>query len=103
LPLSQEPAADQIQPTLTQPINPACSITSSHPQFCDDNFTASDPPCQQDGDIPPHYPTPAIGEEGIKALGGIKFWGKRTMTNDFATIVYRMKLLGFNAVRMPFK
>lgn len=39
----------------------------------------------------------------MRRLGGIRFWGKRTMTNDFATVVYRMKLLGFNAVRIPFK
>lgn len=25
------------------------------------------------------------------------------MTNDFATVVYRMKLLGFNAIRIPFR
>ncbi|KIZ04477.1 hypothetical protein MNEG_3478 [Monoraphidium neglectum] len=70
--------------------------------FCDDNFTASTPPCQQDGEIPPHYPYPAIGAAGIQRLGGIRFWGKRTMTNDFATVIYRMKLLGFNSVRIPF-
>ena len=70
--------------------------------YCDDNFTASDPPCQQDGHIPPHFPEPAIGAEGIERLGGIKFWGKRMMTNDFASVVYRLKLLGFNAVRLPF-
>lgn len=28
--------------------------------------------------------------------------GKRMLTNDFASIVYRIKLLGFNAVRIPF-
>ncbi|KAI8471777.1 MAG: glycoside hydrolase superfamily [Monoraphidium minutum] len=70
--------------------------------FCDDNYTASSPPCGQDGEIPPHFPEPAVGEEGVKRLGGIRFWGKRTMTNDFATVVYRMKLLGFNAIRIPF-
>jgi hypothetical protein len=70
--------------------------------FCDDNFTDSTPPCRQDGEIPPHYPAPAIGPEGVAALGGIRFWGKRTMTNDFATVVYRMRLLGFNAIRIPF-
>jgi hypothetical protein len=56
-----------------------------------------------DGEIPPHEPRPAIGLKGIRALGGIKYWGRRTMTNDFASVVYRMKLLGFNAVRLPFK
>jgi hypothetical protein len=29
--------------------------------------------------------------------------GKRTLTNDFATVVHRIKLLGFNAVRLPFQ
>jgi hypothetical protein len=29
--------------------------------------------------------------------------GKRSMTNDFATVVYRIKLLGFNAIRVQFK
>lgn len=27
---------------------------------------------------------------------------KRRLTNDFATVVWRLKLLGFNAVRLPF-
>jgi hypothetical protein len=30
------------------------------------------------------------------------FWGRRTMTNDFSTVVWRQRLLGFNAVRIPF-
>jgi hypothetical protein len=29
--------------------------------------------------------------------------GKRRMTNDFASVVYRIKLLGFNAIRVQFK
>lgn len=29
-------------------------------------------------------------------------WGSDTMTADFATVVYRMQLLGFNAIRLPF-
>lgn len=29
-------------------------------------------------------------------------WGSNTMASDFATVVYRMQLLGFNAVRLPF-
>jgi hypothetical protein len=29
--------------------------------------------------------------------------GKRRLTNDFASIVYRIKLLGFNAIRVQFK
>jgi hypothetical protein len=28
--------------------------------------------------------------------------GKRTATHDFATVVHRIKLLGFNAVRLQF-
>jgi aryl-phospho-beta-D-glucosidase BglC (GH1 family) len=70
--------------------------------YCDDNYTASEPPCAQDGEIPPYHPQPAIGAEGVAPLGGINFWGKRTLTNDFATVVHRMKLLGFNTVRLPF-
>ncbi|GBF87397.1 glycoside hydrolase [Raphidocelis subcapitata] len=69
--------------------------------YCDDNNTDHEPPCRMDGEIPPHTPRPAIGKKGVEALD-TKFWGKRTMTNDFAGVVYRMKLLGFNAVRLPF-
>jgi aryl-phospho-beta-D-glucosidase BglC (GH1 family) len=29
-------------------------------------------------------------------------WGSDSMTVDFATVVYRMQLLGFNAIRLPF-
>ncbi|KAF8070911.1 hypothetical protein HT031_000992 [Scenedesmus sp. PABB004] len=122
--------------------------------FCDDNTTYSNPPCKQDGDIPPYVSaygkagrrtapraapqqrpaarprrrapaaaahaaavagtarrqgnpsggeySPAVGEAGQRALN-ISYWGKRRMTNDFAAVVYRTKLLGFNAIRVQFK
>ncbi|WIA11531.1 hypothetical protein OEZ85_011642 [Tetradesmus obliquus] len=76
--------------------------------FCDDNTTYSDPPCPQDGDIPPYGNlwekqwSPAVGEAGQRALN-ISYWGKRRLTNDFAAIVHRIKLLGFNAIRVQFK
>lgn len=74
--------------------------------YCDDNTTDSQPPCQQDGDIPPYGVvdkqwSPAVGEAGQRLLN-ISYWGKRRMTNDFASIVYRIKLLGFNAIRVQF-
>ncbi len=31
------------------------------------------------------------------------YYWKRTMTGDFATILWRLKLLGFNAIRVPFR
>jgi hypothetical protein len=43
-----------------------------------------------DADLPP---TSAVSNASI-ALLGVDFWGKRTMTNDFATVVHRMKALG---------
>jgi hypothetical protein len=43
-----------------------------------------------DADLPP---TSAVSNASI-ALLGVGFWGKRTMTNDFATVVHRMKALG---------
>lgn len=68
--------------------------------YCDDNSTD----CQQDGEIPPwSYPSAAIGGAAQDQLG-IGYWGKRSMTNDFASVVYRIKsLLGFNAIRVQFK
>jgi hypothetical protein len=42
--------------------------------YCDDNYTASTPPCQPDGEIPPHFPEPSITAAGIKRIGGVKFW-----------------------------
>lgn len=47
--------------------------------FCDDNTTYSDPPCLQDGDIPPYGNlwekqwSPAVGEAGQRALN-ISYW-----------------------------
>lgn len=41
------------------------------------------------------------GQAGADQLN-VAWWGKRRMTNDFAAVVHRMKLLGFNAVRMQF-
>lgn len=76
--------------------------------FCDDNTTYSTPPCQQDGHIPPYgipdqgQYSPAVGEAGQKLLN-ITYWGKRRMTNDFAAVVYRIKLLGFNSIRVQFR
>jgi hypothetical protein len=133
--------------------------------YCDDNVTYSQPPCSQDGEIPPgDFPSPAVGADAQKLLN-TSYWGKRSMTNDFAQVrksvggccpaqyshdlrhvrrlpnltcclsiptcapdlllavskelagvrssgtdtvldlqvVYRMKLLGLNAVRVPFR
>jgi len=69
--------------------------------FCDDNATTTSPPCQSDGEIPPYsYPSAAIGQDEQNNLQ-LYYW-KRRMTNDFATVVWRLKLLGLNAVRLPF-
>jgi hypothetical protein len=43
-----------------------------------------------DADLPP---TSAVSNASI-ALLGVDFWGKRTMTNDFAHVVHRIKALG---------
>ena len=41
-------------------------------------------------------------EDGTTWLGGL--WaGKTTQQGDFATVVYRAQLYGFNAVRIPFR
>lgn len=41
-------------------------------------------------------------EDGTTFLGGL--WaGKTTQQADFATLVYRAQLYGFNAVRIPFR
>ena len=41
-------------------------------------------------------------EDGTTWLGGL--WsGKTSQQGDFATIVYRAQLYGFNAVRIPFR
>lgn len=42
--------------------------------YCDDNNTSHEPPCQQDGDIPPwKYPSAAIGGPAQDKLG-FSFW-----------------------------
>jgi hypothetical protein len=65
--------------------------------YCDDNATS----CVQDGEVPPStYPSAAIGAAG-QNLMQLYFW-KRRMTNDFAAVVWRLRLLGFNAVRLSF-
>lgn len=59
---------------LASHLQTATTTTSYIPQaYCDDNYTQSVPPCQQDGEIPPQS---ALSEDGIKRLGGIKFWGE---------------------------
>ena len=41
-------------------------------------------------------------EDGTTWLGGL--WaGRTTQQGDFATVVYRAQLYGFNAVRIPFR
>ena len=64
--------------------------------FCDDNGGG----CKQDGEVPRWQSQAAIGSAAHSSLQ-LYFW-KRRLTNDFATVVWRMKLLGFNAVRLPF-
>jgi hypothetical protein len=67
--------------------------------FCDDNSTSLG--CAQDGEVAPWtFPSPAIGAAGQNAMQ-IYFWQRR-MTNDFAAVAWRLRLLGFNAVRLPF-
>ena len=54
--------------------------------YCDDNVTYSTPPCQQDGEIPPgDFPSASVGGDWQKLLNA-SFWGKRSMTNDFAQV-----------------
>lgn len=40
--------------------------------------------------------------DGSTMLGGL-WGGAHTQVGDFATVVYRAQLLGFNAVRLPFR
>jgi hypothetical protein len=70
--------------------------------FCDDIGTSNCPAGQQ---IPPWFASSA----GPTALSDAErdklkayFWGRRTSTNDFASVVHAIKALGFNAVRVPF-
>jgi hypothetical protein len=48
------------------------------------------PQAFDDAELPP---TSAVSSASIAALG-VNFWGKRTMTNDFAHVVHRIKALG---------
>jgi hypothetical protein len=44
----------------------------------------------------------SVGDAGALQRLNISWWGKRRITNDFAAVVHRMGLLGFNAVRVQF-
>lgn len=44
----------------------------------------------------------SVGNAGALQLLNISWWGKRRVANDFAAVVHRMGLLGFNAVRVQF-
>ncbi|KAI8470545.1 MAG: glycoside hydrolase superfamily [Monoraphidium minutum] len=61
--------------------------------YCDDNSTQ----CRQDGEVPP---PDSIGWQAQEDLQ-LSYW-KRRMTSDFATVTWRLRLLGFNALRVPF-
>lgn len=66
--------------------------------YCDDNSTSCS---AKDGEVPPYdFPSAAIGEASQNLLQ-IYFW-KRRLSNDFATVAWRHRLLGFNAIRLPF-
>ena len=41
-------------------------------------------------------------DDGTTFLGGLEV-NRTTTTSDFATVAYRAQLLGFNAVRLPFR
>jgi len=41
-------------------------------------------------------------EDGTTFMGGL-WTGRNTQEGDFATLVYRAQLYGFNAVRLPFR
>ena len=41
-------------------------------------------------------------DDGTTFLGGLHI-NRTTSTSDFATVAYRAQLLGFNAVRIPFR
>lgn len=67
--------------------------------YCDDiGGGAFCPPGAQ---IPPSGDGQAVSSADRDRLRAY-FWGKRTSTNDFASVVHAIKLLGFNAVRVPF-
>lgn len=48
---------------------------------------------------PLHFPVPGFNN-GDTMVDGL--WGSNQLSSDFATVVQRQKLLGFNAVRLPF-
>jgi hypothetical protein len=52
-----------------------------------------------DDDIPKED---SVSGPARKDVLQLQWWGKRRMTNDFAAVVHRMKLLGLNAVRVQF-
>jgi hypothetical protein len=44
----------------------------------------------------------SVGDAGALQRLNISWWGKRRIASDFAAVVHRMGLLGFNAVRVQF-
>jgi hypothetical protein len=61
----------------------ACILTTA--AHCSPRLQAFD-----DAELPPKS---AVSNASIEQLG-VDFWGKRTMTNDFAHVVHRIKALG---------
>lgn len=53
----------------------------------------------QDDEIPG---SDSVGWTATRDVLNISYWSKRRLTNDFAAVVHRMKLLGLNAVRVQF-
>lgn len=46
---------------------------------------------------------PPVGPQNAKTMAdGLDAGNSTWIAADFATVVYRLKLLGFNAVRLPF-
>jgi hypothetical protein len=71
--------------------------------YCDDNAPGQSPACKPgDADIPPWWDEKDPQVSGARAALNASYWGKRTLTNDFSTVVWRQRILGFNAVRIPF-
>jgi hypothetical protein len=71
--------------------------------YCDDNAPGQSPPCKPgDADIPPWWAKEEPEVAAARAALNASFWGRRTLTNDFSTVTWRQRLLGFNAVRIPF-
>jgi hypothetical protein len=66
--------------------------------YCDDAGDPSSAACPPGAQIPPASAVAQGDRDAMKAY----WWGKRTSTNDFASVVHAIKLLGFNAVRVPF-